>query len=89
MLLKAAAIFTAVRLSTVEAAMRITAQPNVCQWPVRLTPNQLRMNGEMPYASVATAAMWATISHQPICQPRPRLPPTIRLMIWYEPPASG
>jgi hypothetical protein len=33
--------------------------------------------------------MWATISHQPICQPTPFLPPMIRLMIWYEPPASG
>src|SRR3984893_15933821 len=88
-LLNAAAIFTAVRLITVDATIRITAQPNVRQWPVRLTPNQLRMNGEMPYASVGTDAVWAGISHQPTCQPRPRLPPTIRLMIWYEPPASG
>ena len=48
LLLNQAAIFTAVRLSTVDAAMRITAKPNVCQWPVSVMWNQLRMNGAMP-----------------------------------------
>src|SRR5216683_1880920 len=86
-LLRKATTRTPNRFAIVDKTINSALTPTSCQWVRLSTPNHDMMKGVIPIVADDTEATCAICTHQPTCQPSPRL--RNRDTIWYAPPASG